>query len=152
MKQINKNNVKKVLAAAGKFVGQKAAPAIGWLGMLFNTSPLSAQPAPKPTGQKLVPNTELSFTCVNIEDTFYYINNKKTPFVDRTLDLDGDYRTTNDQVHSLASKEKLVSNPQYILRLGDEVVGILTLDDINGRNMPLGRFLYIRGEIAEQTR
>lgn len=141
MKQINKNNVKKVLAAAGKFVGQKAAPAIGGLGMLFNTSPLAAQPVPKPAGQKLVLGVELSFTCVNVQP----YNGLDVPCTDRTLDLDGDIRTANDQVHHIISNSTLRKFPQIVMKIGDEVVCVLTNQDIKTRLS--GEILSLNGRV-----
>lgn len=127
MKQINKNNVKKVLAAAGKFVGQKAAPVVGLAAALtLPPAPVAAQEAPKPAGQKLVPNIELSFTVVNVQNASV----GAYPVVDRTLDLDGDIRTTKDQVHSVITREGLDRNPDQIMRIGDEVVFILTDQNI----------------------
>ncbi|MDR0683904.1 MAG: hypothetical protein LBF83_02095 [Spirochaetaceae bacterium] len=49
MKQINKNNVKKVLAATGKFVGTKVVPTFGLAAALtLPLAPLSAQDPPPP--------------------------------------------------------------------------------------------------------
>jgi hypothetical protein len=112
----------------------------------FASAFLPAVPAMAQSGKapKLEAGKDLTFICVNVQ----HYEKKGYPLVaiDRTLDRDGDIRTTNDQVHDVRLLSTLTEYPQLVMKIGDEVVAILTAQDIkdktsgyvisiNGRNI-----------------
>ena len=106
---------------------------LGAFASAFLPTPLAAQQAPRPTGQRLVPNVELSFVCIGVAP---YTGPAPEPYIDRTLDLDGDPKTTYDQVSNRKSRADLAKNPQLVLRIGDEVVAVLTAENIKNKVAP----------------
>ena len=123
MKQIKKDNVKKVLAAAGKFAGKKVAPVIGAAAMAFTPAPgVSAQEiAAAPQGSRNPNYNPIvgQLTRAHVIQVYYdrlTAGNKKNDVY--IIDIDGDGRTTNDQKVVLTS-EQYVGNRR--LRVGDTV-------------------------------
>lgn len=127
MKRITKNNVKKVLAAAGKFIGQKAPLVAAGAALVLPLAPLSAQEAsrqgsinsnynPVPgqittayiiqTFSRVVPQDERGRRQYDKENEIYI------------LDVDGDRNTTNDQ-KAVLNLSKSIGNRS--LTVGDRV-------------------------------
>ena len=120
MKQIKKDNVKKVLAAAGKFAGKKVVPTFGLAAALtLLPAPLSAQESPRQGSINNNYNPIVGqLTRAYVIQVWYdkvSLNKENDIYI---IDVDGNPGTINDQ--------KLVFTPkQYIgnnrLRVGDKV-------------------------------